>query len=95
MDNIIQGPSVNPMDYPTAKCEKCGNELFEPNVIFKEIPGLVVGKTEPYYYPMKVFVCTKCGELSPLDKQINAEIERISSASGGKSASEPTPDLII
>lgn len=91
MNDLIQGPSVNPMDYPTAKCEKCGNTLFKANVIFKEIPGLVVGKTETYYYPMKVFVCTNCGELSPLDKQINAEIERMASAA----SSETTPDLIV
>ena len=60
------------------------------NVMFKEIPGLVVGKTEPYFYPMKVFVCTKCGELSPLDKQIDEEVSKlkedgiISTTSNGK-----------
>ena len=92
MDSIIQGPSVNPMDYPTAVCEKCGNSLFEPKVMFKEIPGLVVGKTEPFYYPLKVFICTKCGELSPSDKQINAELERMSSAT---KTENPASDLII
>lgn len=80
------------MDYPTAKCSSCGNSLFQPNVIFKEIPGLVVGKTEPYFYPMKVFVCTKCGELSPLDKQIDKELERMKSIS---TQDNTTNDLII
>lgn len=93
MDNLFQTSSVNPMDYPTAKCSSCGNTLFKANVMFKEIPGLVVGKTEPYFYPMKVFVCTKCGELSPLDKQIDKELERMKSASGQSNNS--TNDLII
>ena len=92
MDNLFQTPNINPMDYPTAKCSSCGNSLFQPNVIFKEIPGLVVGKTEPYFYPMKVFVCTKCGELSPLDKQIDKELERMKSIS---TQDNTTNDLII
>lgn len=63
-------PKVNPLDYPSDKCSACGNEVFIPGVIFKVIPGLELGQgTEDVQVPIKVFVCSKCGELSNLDKE--------------------------
>lgn len=64
-------PKVNPLDYPSDKCSNCGNEVFIPGIIFKTVPGLELGQgTENVQVPIKVFVCSKCGELSNYDKEI-------------------------
>lgn len=68
MDNL-KLPNINPLDYPTIKCE-CGNEIFTPGVIFKDIPGVAVGEKENVEFPIKVFYCSKCGQLSPYDKKL-------------------------
>ena len=36
-------PNVNPLDYPSETCE-CGNEIFVPGVIFKKVPGVILGQ---------------------------------------------------
>ena len=55
---------VNPLDYPSITCEKCGNEYFKQVAIFKKIPGIVAGTgSEPIIYPIPVYICEKCGEL--------------------------------
>lgn len=80
MDMTLGGnaPKVNPLDYPSDKCSKCGNEVFVPGVIFKTIPGVIVGNgKDDVQVPLKVFVCSKCGELSDYDKKIlNAKEEK-------------------
>ena len=64
-------PKVNPLDYPSEKCTNCDNEIFIPGVIFKNVPGLELGQgAENVQIPIKVFVCSKCGELSSADKEI-------------------------
>lgn len=63
-------PNINPLDYPTEKCT-CGNEVFIPGVIFKKVPGILIGQgSEAVQVPLKVFCCSKCGELSPYDQEI-------------------------
>jgi hypothetical protein len=89
MDNInLKGgdmPKINPFKYPSEKCS-CGNEIFVPGVIFKKIPGMLVGQgTEDVQAPIKVFFCSKCGELSPYDKELFAEANE----------EKPKTDLII
>lgn len=66
----ISFPKVNPLDYPSDKCSECGNEVYIPGIIFKNIPGIEFGQgTETVQVPIKVFVCSKCGELSNIDKE--------------------------
>lgn len=61
--------NINPLDYSSIKCE-CGNDTFIPAMIFREIDGALVGQAgEKVPLPQKVFICAKCGELSPMDKQ--------------------------
>ena len=63
-------PNVNPLDYPSETCE-CGNEIFTPGIIFKKVPGVMLGQGSEYVpVPIKVFVCSKCGKLSPSDQKI-------------------------
>ena len=70
-------PNVNPFDYPSEQCI-CGNEVFVPGIIFKKIPGILLGKGTDYVQlPLKVFCCSKCGELSPYDKKILEEEEKL------------------
>lgn len=55
---------VNPLDYPSIPCDKCGCEFYKQVVVFKKIPGVAVGSgSEPVIYPIPVYVCEKCGEL--------------------------------
>ena len=69
LDPNLKMPNVNPLEYPTVKC-LCGNEIFVPGVIFKDIPGVVLGERENVQVPIKVFYCKHCGELSQYDKDL-------------------------
>ena len=64
----IGGPKIDPRDYPSVKCDKCGSILFRNVVVLKEIPGTLVGQgTEPITIPLQVLVCDKCGEILKSD----------------------------
>lgn len=64
-------PAVNPLDYPSEVCPNCGCEIFVPGIIFKKVPGVLIGQgTDTTQVPLKVFVCAKCHELSPYDKKV-------------------------
>ena len=70
MPNVpnIGKPKVDPRDYPTVKCHKCGSIVFNNAVILKEIPGAVVGQgAEPIIAPLQILVCNKCGEILKAD----------------------------
>lgn len=79
MDNLLGnlgnggfgGPKIDPRDYPSVKCSKCGGILFDQRVVIKKIPGAVVGqagKTIPA--PLEIYVCAKCG--TPLAEDVKA-----------------------
>ena len=71
-------PNINPLDYPTEVCSACGNQVFIPGVIFKKIPGILMGQgSETVQIPLKVFCCSKCGELSPYDKETLEEHDNV------------------
>ena len=60
----IGGPKIDPRDYSTVKCHKCGGIVFINGVILKEIPGAVVGQgAKPIIAPQPVLVCNKCGTI--------------------------------
>ena len=64
----IGGPRIDPRDYPSVRCKKCGSIIFDNAVIIKEIPGTVVGKgSDPLVAPLQVYVCKKCGEILESD----------------------------
>lgn len=68
-----QGPNIDPFNYPSVKCDKCGHEVFRQGVIFKKLPGLLMGGgAEDVNYPLPVYVCDKCGEII---KEIREELE--------------------
>ena len=60
----LSKPSIDPRDYKTVKCSKCGGIIFRGGMVLKEIPGSAVGRAgEPIIYPLQVLVCDKCGEI--------------------------------
>ena len=62
--NLGKGPIVNPLKYPSVKCDNCGGELFEEKIILKKIPGLIAGTgSEDINYPVSVLACSKCGTI--------------------------------
>ena len=74
-DDLTQGmgPQIDPFNYPSVKCDKCGHEVFRQGVIFKKLPGLLMGGgAEDVNYPLPVYVCDKCGEII---KEIREELE--------------------
>ena len=63
--------NVNLMEYPGVVCPECCHDIFKPNVMFREIPGTLVGRAgETITVPMTVFVCSKCGALSPVSQKM-------------------------
>lgn len=75
-DNLGSAPQVNPFAYESETCSKCGNFVFQPALIFKMVPGLLVGEgNDKVSVPIKVACCSKCGELSPSDAKMLKERE--------------------
>ena len=75
-DNNFQGNAVNvnPLDYPSVLCPDCGCQTFVPAMIFKRIPGVVLGTGgREEQMAVKVFICSKCGALSPMDRELIGE----------------------
>lgn len=67
---------VNPFAYPSEVCEECGNDVFQPGLIFKLVPGILLGEgTETVPVPVKIACCSKCGSMSPLDRKMLEEQE--------------------
>ena len=64
------GIKVNPHAYDELTCTECGHNVFAPGVIFKKIPGVLVGEAGREFVPMpiKVAYCTKCGAMSEEDR---------------------------
>ena len=87
------GMNINPHAYEELTCTECGHNVFVPGVVFKQIPGILVGqsdrKTVPF--PIKVACCAKCGALSKKDKEdLEKEAEMAK-----KAAAAPKSGLII
>lgn len=75
--NNGMGSNVNPFDYKSEVCEECGNIVFQPALIFKKVPGILLGQgSEEVSLPIKVTCCSKCGALSPHDKAFVEEQEK-------------------
>lgn len=85
MDSMNSVGNINPFEYPSQKCE-CGNEIFINGVIFKEIPGVLVGSKDKEIIPVPVYVCSKCGEICPSQKKIIEELKKESAGNKKKSS---------
>lgn len=87
--NLNAGISINPFEYPTMRCKSCGNDTFIPAMMFRQVPGMLVGQADAKTVdvPIKVFICAKCHELSPTDKELIDEAT--------KEQQKPKSNLII
>lgn len=81
-----QNLRINPLKYPTVKCE-CGCMIWNQGVILKKIPGFEVGTgTDDQIIDLPVYYCAKCGKIYPeynelykLDKEETTEEPKKSS----------------
>lgn len=73
--NIGGGPKIDPLDYKTIRCSKCGGITFHSSYVLKEIPGTAIGKgNESVVIPVGLFVCDKCGTILDSDvKELKLE----------------------
>lgn len=71
MENLTKGSSVNPLEYPSVVCDKCGGELWDTAMVIKRIPGMLVGAgSDEVEYPINVLVCHKCGAIMKKDREL-------------------------
>lgn len=82
----IGSPKIDPRDYKTVRCHKCGGIVFKNGVVLKEIPGTAVGQGgEPVIVPLQVLVCDKCNEILESDvKAYKLENDLAESVSASK-----------
>lgn len=73
MDKYFDGrPQINPYEFPVVKCPKCGGFYFEQAFTIRLVNKMVIGQgvgTQPV--PAPVFICKKCGTMSPQDAEVN------------------------
>ena len=63
-------PQIEPAEYPSLKCDKCGNVAFTPAMIIKMIPGVLLGsKNKTQLMPDQILVCSKCGTILKKDRK--------------------------
>lgn len=55
-------PQINPAEYESIVCDKCGCALFRSAIIIKKIPGLLLASPrETENVPDDIWVCNNCG----------------------------------
>lgn len=66
----FQMPQVEPADYPSLACDKCGNVAFTPAMIIKKVPGVLIGSPNKIQLmPDQILVCSKCGTILKKDRE--------------------------
>lgn len=63
-------PQINPAEYPSLKCDKCGCVAFNQSIIMKKIPGVLLGSSSKYQLlPDYIMTCAKCGTILKKDRE--------------------------
>ena len=97
--NNVQTPAVNAFSYPTIKCDNCGCEIFHKGVIFKDIPNIVMGFSEPGSSPVpaaQIYYCAKCCTILKADReQLEKEEEQAKKIEELKSGTTTTASGLI
>ena len=66
----FQMPQIEPSDYPSLCCDKCGCVAFNTALIIKKIPGILVQSSKPVQlYPDQILICAKCGTILKKDRE--------------------------
>lgn len=64
-----QMPQIDPKDYDSLECDKCGCVAFIPAMIIKKVPGAVFGSANKIQLvPDQILVCAKCGTILKKDR---------------------------
>ena len=63
-------PQIDPTEYPSLCCDKCGNVAFTTAMIIKKIPGVMLGSpNKTQLMPDQILVCAKCGTILKKDRE--------------------------
>ena len=63
-------PQIEPSEYPSLVCDKCGNVAFTAAMIIKKIPGVLLGSPNKIQLmPDQILVCSKCGTILKKDRE--------------------------
>lgn len=63
-------PQIDPTEYPSLCCDKCGNVAFTTAIIIKKIPGVLLGSSnKTQLMPDQILVCSKCGAILKKDRE--------------------------
>lgn len=85
-------PQIEPSDYQSMTCDKCGNVAFTPAIIIKKIPGVLVGSSKEFQLlPDQILVCSKCGTILKKDR----EYYKLNDDGTENEKEPPTTDLIV
>lgn len=86
------GMNFNPHAFEELTCTECGHNVFVPGVVFKQVPGVLLGQADVKIvpFPIKVACCAKCGTISQADKE---ELQK--AAETAKKATAANSGIII
>lgn len=63
-------PQIDPTEYESLCCDKCGNVAFTTAMIIKKIPGVLLGSpNKTQLMPDQILVCSKCGTILKKDRE--------------------------
>jgi len=63
-------PQLDPKDYDSLECDKCGCVAFMPAMIIKKVPGAAFGSAhKTQLVPDQILVCAKCGTILKKDRE--------------------------
>lgn len=66
----MQMPQIDPTEYPSLSCDKCGSVAFTTAMIIKKIPGVLLGSSnKTQLMPDQILVCSKCGTILKKDRE--------------------------
>ena len=92
----LSKPSIDPRDYKTIRCSKCGNITFVPGCVIKEIPGSAVGQAgEPVIVPLNVYICSECHTIIDFDIKAYKLENDINNENKSKTKEETKSSLIL
>lgn len=77
-------PTVDPRNYETIKCDKCGSIQFVNQYVLKRVSGMELGQgAKPMMVPLNILTCAKCGAILAddikgykLEKDLGLEIKQ-------------------
>ena len=70
--NNKQNINLTPSDLTDVVCDKCGEQVFEPVMLFKKISAVLSPTGKESLIPLQVYRCTECKHINegflPKDK---------------------------